>query len=156
MKKTSGEPGLFGMMVGAIRLFLGLGLSKKEALQSPKNAMYHVIHDLKSQRFLEGEALIATDSQTAYLYAVEVVKARWPEGEKAIAASPQYSYLYAVNVIQGRFKEGEPAIVSHSIVCGDYDKFLRREHDLKSYQGNWNMLDVMRKSPEKDARSHEV
>ena len=61
----------------------------------------------------ELEQVIGRDPQTAYLYAIGILRKRWPEGEPAIATSPEFAYQYARSVIKGRWHEAEPVIAKH-------------------------------------------
>jgi hypothetical protein len=53
-----------------------------------------------------------TDPQSAYCYALYVIKERFELGEPAIATSPQWAYAYAYDVIKEHFELGEPLIAT--------------------------------------------
>lgn len=63
-------------------------------------------------RFLEGEHLIASDPETAVLYARGFIRGRWPEAEPTIIKDASWSIEYAKHVIKGRWPEAEPTILA--------------------------------------------
>ncbi len=95
----------------------------KKALRIPEEA-YKYARDVIKGRWLEGEAVIASDPRYAFAYAITVIKGRFPEGEEAIAGNPRYAYHYAINVIKGRWPEGEKAIASDPELAYNYAKYV--------------------------------
>lgn len=58
----------------------------------------------------KAEQVIAQDPIAATSYAIEVVKGPWPQGEAAIASRSNTSLMYATFGLLGRFIKGEEAI----------------------------------------------
>ena len=56
------------------------------------------------------EPLIALNPQTAYLYALKVIRGRFPMGEPHISFSPEWSVRYARFIMRGRFPMAESTI----------------------------------------------
>ena len=50
-------------------------------------------------------------AEDAYLYARDVIKGRFLEGEAIIATDPEYAYYYACDGIKGRWLDGELQIL---------------------------------------------
>jgi hypothetical protein len=49
------------------------------------------------------EPIIMQDPESAYLYAVHVLRKRWPAAEPVIMKSPEWAYRYAVQVLRKRW-----------------------------------------------------
>lgn len=64
--------------------------------------------------FPEAEKAIARDADYAYRYATYILQDRFPQGEKSIAKNPEASARYASDIIGGRWKKGEKAIMEES------------------------------------------
>lgn len=84
----------------------------------------------QNNRTLELEKIIATNAQTSYLYAKEIIKDRFILGEKIISQEVFYSFLYAQHVIKGPFIECH-SIIFNSSYKKDYILFLKEiNYDL--------------------------
>jgi hypothetical protein len=101
------------------------------------SATSYAIHILGG-RFPEGEKAICTQTDTAYVYARDVLKRRWseeghPEAEAFIAKDKSMAYGYALELINKgnpnppiRWKEAEPAIMTDPFYAFNYaEKILR-------------------------------
>jgi hypothetical protein len=97
-----------------------LDLYEERFTRVPNFALTHAEH--LGGRFPEGEAAIAKNAQTAFLYARDVIKERFPEGEAAIAKDARYAYTYAMQVIDGRFPAGEEEIAKDEEYAFYYEK----------------------------------
>ena len=53
---------------------------------------------------------IASNPQTAYYFAKEVVKGKWELGEKAISKTPRTAFYYALVCLRGPFELGKYTI----------------------------------------------
>lgn len=72
--------------------------------------------------YVEQDILKTKNSDSAYIYADDVIRGRWPEAEKFIVNEPAIAYLYAMNVIRGRWPEAEPIIMKNSWYAYEYAK----------------------------------
>jgi hypothetical protein len=80
--------------------------------------LYHYSLNIIDSRWMEAEAVIATNPYYAYLYAVDVIEGRWPEAESVIATDPQWAFNYAYYVIKGRWPEAE-SVIATNIWCAE-------------------------------------
>jgi hypothetical protein len=87
------------------------------------------------------EPILATDTFTAYKYAMDVLKTRFPEGELAISKDAVKSINYA-NMAGCRMIFAEDLISKHEGLSLEYGKVMKK-HDL------WNLWseDDVSKSP---------
>ena len=101
-------------------------LKKREKLwaRDPETAYYYALEILKG-RFELSEKTIAKNAQYSYLYAGKILNAPFPLGELTIAKSPWYSYLYALYVLKARFELGEPTIIN-SDWRQSYEEHIRK------------------------------
>lgn len=63
-----------------------------------------------NKRIPKLEKLIASEEDTAYVYAFDVVQGSFPEGETIILKDPQLAVEYAVYVLDAPFEKGHPVI----------------------------------------------
>lgn len=71
---------------------VGAKINMKYAKHDAELALRHA--QLRGAAYPEGEAAMATKPNTAFEYAVNILKKRWPEGEAAIKQDPDLSYQY--------------------------------------------------------------
>jgi len=85
------------------------------------------------------EPLVALNPETAYLYALKVIRGRFPMAEPFISKSPEWSVRYARFVIRGRFPLAEATIASSPEWSRQYDRHVlgkRSFENLDSKGGN--------------------
>jgi hypothetical protein len=117
-----------GMKLAAIReqVMKHISVITKEQddadIKDPKRALSRARKEGKP--FPAGEKAIAGDSESAVVYAMEVLHGRFPLGEPIIARNPVNAYSYAKNVIGGRWKEGEPAIAKDAQWAMSYAQYV--------------------------------
>lgn len=73
------------------------------------------------------ENVMALNGETAYLYALKVLKGRFKKGEKSIAANPEVAVKYARFILKSRFKDAESGISSDPELCYQYFKHVIRD-----------------------------
>lgn len=70
------------------------------------------------------EQAVAKNADTAFKYAVQIIKGPWPPGEAAIAQNPRYVYEYARDVIKAPWPPGEAAIATNNQYSTLYKRFV--------------------------------
>ncbi len=63
-----------------------------------------------NKRIHKLEKIIASEEDTAYVYALDVVGGSFPEGEAIILKNPQLATEYAFYVLDAPFEKGHPVI----------------------------------------------
>jgi hypothetical protein len=76
--------------------------------QNPKLVMDYMINN-SIKAWPEAEAVLATDPKTALWYSKQIGQ-RFPAGEASIATNVESSFQYALDVIGGRWPEAEQLI----------------------------------------------
>lgn len=83
------------------------------------------------------------EADTAYYYAIRVLKSRWPEAEPIILKSLWYSHLYALTVIKSRWLEAEPYLMKNPFRAYSYaqevikDRWLEAEPFIQTEASIW-------------------
>lgn len=85
------------------------------------------------------EPILASDTFTAYKYAMDILKARFPEGEAAIGKDAVKSINYA-DMAKCRIVPAENLISEHEGLSLEYGKVMKRH----SLWGSWNEDEVAR------------
>ena len=93
-------------------------VARSKALLSPEDAFFFAIG--YSQRFAEGEVLIATNAYYSVRYAIDVLHGQFKMGEEAISKSPTEAFWYARDIIKKRWRKGEKAIATSSYYSYEY------------------------------------
>lgn len=88
-----------------------------------ESAYYYAIRILK-KRWPEAEPYILTSLWYSHLYALTVIKSRWLEAESNLITDPYRAYCYAQQVINGRWLEAESIICTQSSVWKHYKRYF--------------------------------
>ena len=96
-------------------------LKKREKLwiKDPETAYYYALSILKGP-FELGEPAIAKDGWHSFMYAVRVLKGPFELGEPTIAKDAYCSYVYADKVLCAPFPLGEPALAKDAYYADRY------------------------------------
>ena len=93
----------------------------------------------KDKRFPKYESLIASQSDTAYIYAFDIIKGAFPEGEDAILKDHVLATEYAFYVLDAPFEKAHPIIFGPDSKLPEEDKVLYLEflvekgYDIESF-----------------------
>jgi hypothetical protein len=88
-------------------------LLKREKIQAEAKELLQQAMARGTRLSAEEESIISKDSNSAYLYALNIIKGRFEKAELYIKKVPYDAYYYAADVIKGRFEKAEPFIMKY-------------------------------------------
>jgi alanine-alpha-ketoisovalerate/valine-pyruvate aminotransferase len=104
----------------------------EDVIASKRDTAYKYALNILKGRFIKGEAKILTDVNLAYWYTENVVKDRWLEAEDIIMKSPQEAVWYARHFIKGRWLEAEQYIKLSAMEASMYARHILKERWLEA------------------------